>query len=448
MRHRFVFSKILVAALFVAGTAYAQSPDADPTAVPAVEQPATPFVAGFRGALYAGDLAGARAMAEAALGNDADDETARFAVGAAQFLGAVEGLGQGFYRHGLGNRFQARPGGMSALPMLRLPVPPNSDPDELTYRGLREILSDFATDLAEAERTLADVGEGAIDLPLHLGRVRLDMDADGSGAEHEQLSAVLATLIQPNRRFRPSEAPDPAMMELYVDFDQSDALWLQSYANVLMGLSEFILAHDWEDAFDATFPGLFPMPSAPNGGLNESLDAASGQSPPFLDRAEMAMVADLIAFIHLMHWDVAEPERMARVLAHFEAMVALSRENWERILAETDDHAEWLPGPHQTGALPGATVSQDAVDGWHLALDEIEAVLAGRKLLPHWRFDGRGINLRRLFLEPRTFDLLLLIQGAGAIPYLEEGDLTTGETWGDINRLLDNELMGYAIWFN
>jgi hypothetical protein len=165
------------------------------------------------------------------------------------------------------------------------------------------------------------------------------------------------------------------------------------------------------------------------------------------DYAMYPTFADLIAFIHLLHWPVVVPERMQSVLAHLEAIPPLSRENWTRIQAETDNSKEWLPNPRQTGFLPGVTVTQEQIDGWMLLLDEVEALLKGEKLLPHWRFDN-GINLRRLFLEPTTFDVVLLFQGSAALPYLEEGELSTGVTWQRIGGLIGGNFIGYAIWFN
>ena len=92
-------------------------------------------------------------------------------------------------------------------------------------------------------------------------------------------------------------------------------------------------------------------------------------------------------------------------------------------------------------------VTQEQIDGWMLLLDEFEALLKGEKLLPHWRFD-KGINLRRMFLEPTTFEVVLLIQGSAAIPYLEDGILTEGVTWQRIGGLIGGNFIGYAIWFN
>jgi hypothetical protein len=76
-----------------------------------------------------------------------------------------------------------------------------------------------------------------------------------------------------------------------------------------------------------------------------------------------------------------------------------------------------------------------------------EALLQGKKLIPHWRFD-QGVNLRRIFLEPTTFDIVLLIQGAAAIHYLEDGELSTGETWDQITRIFAGDFFRYFVWFN
>jgi hypothetical protein len=142
-----------------------------------------------------------------------------------------------------------------------------------------------------------------------------------------------------------------------------------------------------------------------------------------------------------------EPERLANVLQHFEAVVSLSRLNWKRILAETDNRNEWIPSPTQTGVLPGMTVTQERVDGWQEVLGEFEHILKGTKLIPHWRFD-EGINFRRMLLEPRTFDLVLLIQGSAAVPYLEKGPIIDGARWFEITRVFGGDSLRYFVWFN
>ena len=75
--------------------------------------------------------------------------------------------------------------------------------------------------------------------------------------------------------------------------------------------------------------------------------------------------------------------------------------------------------------------------------------MAGRKLLGHWRVsDGRGINLSRVFTEPRDFDLVLWIQGSAAAPYLEQGDVSRREVWNRLQNVFRGEFIGFAIWFN
>ena len=63
-------------------------------------------------------------------------------------------------------------------------------------------------------------------------------------------------------------------------------------------------------------------------------------------------------------------------------MVRLSRLSWKEILAETDDDREWVPAPKQTSrAIAALPVTQEIVDGWLAVLDDIDAVLDGRKLI-------------------------------------------------------------------
>lgn len=161
-------------------------------------------------------------------------------------------------------------------------------------------------------------------------------------------------------------------------------------------------------------------------------------------------ILDAIAFIHLVRLPAVDRERMKSALGRLERVVSLSRSCWRFILAETDDDREWIPNPKQASIAPNARVTEEMVKGWGDFLDEIEAILAGRKLAPFWRSAGagRGINVRRVFLEPREFDLALWVQGVGAAPYLEEGELSKPETWSRLNRIFGGEFLGFAIWFN
>ena len=60
------------------------------------------------------------------------------------------------------------------------------------------------------------------------------------------------------------------------------------------------------------------------------------------------------------------------------------------------------------------------MQAWHAALQMAEDLLEGRRLLPHFRFADKGINMKRFFDEPQTFDLVLSITGPAIVPYLEQ----------------------------
>ena len=153
--------------------------------------------------------------------------------------------------------------------------------------------------------------------------------------------------------------------------------------------------------------------------------------------------------IHVIRLPVKQPERMRAALAHLESMIALSRESWKYILAETDNDHEWVPNPKQQSVLPGGAVNGNMVEAWMTFLDETDAIFKGKTLIPFWRGgEERGINLRRVFTEPRPFDLVLWVQGTAAAPYLEKGPVTKPETWRRLQNVFRGEFVGFALWFN
>jgi hypothetical protein len=108
-----------------------------------------------------------------------------------------------------------------------------------------------------------------------------------------------------------------------------------------------------------------------------------------------------------------------------------------------------VPGPRQTSLFPQLPVTDETVAGWMSFLDQAEGVLEGRYLIPHWRFDrSQGLNIRRMFEEPRTLDPVLIIAGPGAIPYMEAGPLAPDSTMETGMGLIGGGLLGYFLWFN
>ena len=381
---------------------------------------------------YAGTLARGEAELASLAGQGSD---ARFALGAAQFTRAVERLGQAFYRHGL-----EAPRTM-LIPILRLPVPSNPKPQPLSYDSFRSLLAQFADDLRRADATLAQIGPEDVRLTVDLTRVRLDFDGDGIGGEHESLLAVLAG-IDPRGGANRSRQADVQQPGFPVTFDRGDVAWMRGYANLLAAIAEFWLAHDFEPMFEQTFHLFFPRAGLPYAAVLNEARGKAGQ----MIFTDADMIADAIAFVHLLNWPVREPARLAAALSHLRTVPALSRESWRHILAEGDDDNEWIPNPRQTNRFP-LPVDQGRVDAWLSAMAQFEEVLDGRKLVPHWRFD-KGVNLRRALTAHKTFDLVLWVTGTGLAPFLEDGPVLTSNEWNEITALLEGNFFGYAVWFN
>ena len=458
---------------------------------------ATDFIDTFQIDLYGGRLADAEAAATARLAVTPDDGQARFALGAAQFLTAVEHLVQGLHHYGLRSTYDGF--GLGILPILRLPIPDNPDPAPITYEAFRGLLSRFADDLGVADSTLAGV-TGEADLPLDLTRLKLDFVGDGEAAHKEALASMLAVVIGV-----PFSSDEAAGMP--VAFDASDVLWLRAYCNLLIAIADFPLGYDFREAYRTTFAGIFPKGADflstkvqdeaaamarrlselgvgpdeyipyPGGSSRDDSWKETPEGKRYLEAESLqraldyAGIADLVAFIHLMHWPVADAPRLKDVLTHLEAMSALSRQSWKSILAETDDGGvpsqpaqpgaeqgttavppsptggEWIPNPRQHGALPRMRITPEIVDGWMQFLDQFDGILAGRILLPHWRY-RQGFNLNKMLTEPGPFDPVLMIQGTGIEPYLEDGQIADPAVWSRIMEIFGGNFMRYFIWIN
>lgn len=406
---------------------------------PPKDEPETPPPA-VQKFLVEGKLADGRAAMVELLEATPHDQQAQFSLGVVQFLQAVEGLAQDQYRFGL---LQSR---LRQMPFLRLPVPFNSEPERISYKSARKMIQDFVDDLAVAEATLAKAKTDDVKLPLHFGRIRLDLDGNGEATEEETLWRIFRVL---NGAVQQEDGE-----EFQISFDGGDVPWLRGYCHLLMAMGEVTLAHDWHEAFERTAHLFYPRVKSPYGFLQE-------EGPGPLNGFNPTNFLDVVALVHLINFPVKEPERMQTALSHLEAMIDLSRESWKLIQAETDDDHEWLPNPDQTGVIPNVRVRRDMIDGWHGFLDEMEHLLKGTKLIPFWRGTAGGaiagvvpvnakygINLRRVFTEPQRFDLVMWVQGTGAAPFLEEGERTSPDVWSRLSRVFGGEFFGFAIWFN
>lgn len=359
------------------------------------------------------------------------DNQVRFGLGVLQFVRAVEHLAQNLHRYGLRDLGRQFP-----LPIVRLPLPENPDPEVISYEQWRKLLQSFIDNLAVVNKTLEPIRGSDVKLPLHFAQVRLDLNGDGRAEVDESLWQLLV-------RFNAGAAGQtPAGLEqLVIAFDQADAHWLCGYCHLLSALMEFALLYDAHEQFERTGHLFFARVDGPYDFL------ARGSKVFAWGEAD---IMDLIALIHTTNFPVKDPERGPAILKHLEAVIAESRLSWEAILAETDNDREWIPGPKQQSVVPGVTITPEMVTAWREFLAEADDMLQGKKLIPFWRAsDARvGVNLRKVFTDPQPFDLVLWIQGTGAAPFLEKGPLTTPEAWQRWQRVFRGEFIGFAIWFN
>ncbi len=383
--------------------------------------------------LLEGKLAeGEKALAEV-LAAKPTDAHARYSLGVVQFVRAVERMVQTFHRYGLRSGAE---GGM--LPFARLPIPVNPAPEPIRYADLRALFERWIADLAKAEATLAKVDSADVKLPLHFGLIRLDLNGDGKAEPDERLFRLYSRL----NAAAGGEVTPEAAKEFIIAFDRADVAWLRGYCHLLMAMSEVYLAHDAHELFDHTAPYFYPKAETPFPFLRRSPNADP-------QKFETADFLDAIAFVHLVRFPVQEPARLKSALAHLESMIALSRESWKFILAEADDDHEWVPNTKQHSVIPNGNVTHGMVKGWLEFLDEAKAILKGEKLIPFWRVGAEsGVNLNRVFTDPRTFDLVLWVQGTAAAPYLQNGVCTSAETWNRLQRVFRGEFIGFALWFN
>lgn len=364
------------------------------------------------------------------------DPASAYATGAGEFFTALEILAGGLHRHG----FESPQSFM--LPLMRLPVPDNADPEPLTYEQFRAILVAFRDRLEKSAATLGSVPADAdIGMVIDLTRLGIDLNEDGQIAPDESAAAVMASLS------RGGGAPDAAAPALTFRFDRADGYWLQGYSEFLMAQADFWLAHDFSNTFDGSFHMLFPRANLP---LQDTLVPPDGGMSGGMLSSEWR-IADFISLVHLVNWQVVEPERRQSARRHLMEMIRLSREDWKAIRAETDNDREWLPGPQQKGASPltGLDVGEQQVQAWLAALAMAEDLLEGRTLLPHFRIADKGINMKRFFDEPKPFDLVLSITGPAIAPYLERGKILTSEEFDQIQRQFGGAgFLTFALWFN
>jgi hypothetical protein len=377
----------------------------------------------------------------ATLSAEASEPEAVFAYSAVELLAAVEQLGHGFYAHGLS--FEA--GRNVGIPFLRMPVPNNPDPLPTKAEDVRRILETFHGRLAAIDARLEKIGDKEFKTVIPLGAANLDFIGQGKPEELIRFGPFFRRASGTDRPAVGDPAAGSDNVPFVVAFDQTDALWLRAYTHLLRGLADILLAHDGGELFGATGQLFFTRADT----AFARLVAERGIKRTGF---EAEQIADLIALVHGVDLPVTDPARLARAREELLAMVRLSRATLASAAAETDDDREWLPSPAQNSVF-GLRLNTEQSAAWSGVLAEFEALLEGKKLLPHWRFAAKGegnygINLRRVFEESRRTDLIGYAQGAAALPYFETGSTTSLATWRELVRVFGGNFLGYALWIN
>lgn len=357
------------------------------------------------------------------------DSAERFSLATLQALDGLQRFVAGLGDLGI-NPELAR----SGIPFFRVAAPP-AEPASIgvaTPEKVAGLFRNLHASLRQANATLAAMDEEPFGVQVNASQARMDIDGDGTVASNEMLLASLGRPLG-------LAAHDPAGADILIRFDNADAAWLKGYTHFLSGLLEVLTAYDWMPVWNQCAHVVFrdPQPMPPI-----AQPTAPGR------RREMTQAMDMIAALHEMRLDLVRPDGLRNARDEFRAMVGCSRICWQRVLSETDDEQEWLPSPAQTGP-GGARITLPQIEGWHQVLDEMEAILAGQKLLAHWRMKpGTGINIDKLVNSPPRLDLVLLVQGSALLPYLEEGPTSDQSTWRTLLQPFGPGFARFAIWSN
>jgi len=389
-----------------------------------------------RGALYAGQFdAGLEKLKPLAA---ADDPEAWFGIGALRFTQSIEGVVQALYRHGFA--VPNAPAILGSSPQVFLPTNPNPEP--LDYEGVRGILSDFVAGLDEAHSALLTAGQAG-DYVIEINPLLVHVDANGDGKvdDYESLAGLFAMVNATSieELLAPPVPGGPSKFE-FIGFDRADAFWLAGYSQVLAAQADFLLAHDFSEFTNSLFHRLFPKAGFP------MQDYAAG-GMMMLDPETDTAIADLVAGIHTLDWSVIDPARFKGVRDRMLAVLEHSHQNWDAILDETDNNHELVPSPKQTAIFPGTAVDEAKVAAWLVTLEKARDVLEGRLLLPHWRFK-QGFDLKAYFETATETDLVMILTGLGAVPFLKTGPVASQADFRAIEEAFGSDWLGYAFWFN
>lgn len=358
----------------------------------------------------------------------APTDTDRFALGGVRFLSAVEAALQLRYSAGMTDR-------TGMLPFLRLPLADNPTPVPFQPAMISDLFRTVDAKLVLARQPLAAIPDSSdFTLDINFADLWFDINANQTRDQGEDALAVLGPMLLGWQW----DSRDPATPAPAVKFDAADAAWLSAYTHLLQGISDMVLAYDPTEPIDRIQK------------THEKMRSLGGVSPSFITGAggdgldELDVIAIIIASLQ----QAPDAPRMTSAQTHFLSMIADNRRFWAAVAQETDNAAEWLPNDKQQSAL-GVTLPPGTGAVWLSVLDDAEGLLNGTKLAPYWRQEGAaGVNIAKVFTDPRPADLAGWIQGWAAAPYLENGTLVNAQNWIAFEQMMGGEAMMLSFYLN
>ena len=320
------------------------------------------------------------------------------------------------------------------LPILRLPVPANPNPDPFEASMITEMFSELTKDLDASRAALAQIPEGANPLiDLNLIDLWFDINMNDTRDAGEGLMEFAGDIMRVD--VQPDESA--SIPTFLIRFDTADVAWLTAYTELLSGFSELVIA------FDPTEPIARVL------GANDKMAGILGGTQP-LNAMDMQFGSwvDQFAMVYGALNQQPDPEHTRAAHAHFLNMIDANRDFWALLPQETDDTREWIPNLSQTAAL-GFDMPGETGPLWQSILADGEAILNGELLVSYWRIaPAGGVNVKKLFLDPPKVDIVDWVQGSGLLPYLERGPVATSESIRQFENLVGGRSVMFTFLLN
>lgn len=353
----------------------------------------------------------------------APDPSQRFALGAVRFLRAIEVTLQTRWQLGIN---AAR----TELPILRLPVTPNPDPQPFAPEAIEALFAQLVADLDAARAPLTTIADGdAVSVAIPLWDLWFDINMNGTRDEGEALMNVAGSVLTGRAMTRDA---DPVVV-----FDTADAAWLAGYTHFLSAFAELVLAFDPTDQIARVAEA------------SEKMDLLAADTP-WRNAMDMqfGQQIDRLAMVYFSLRQQPDGVHTSAAREHLLQMIAHNRVFWQRVRIEDDDNREWIPNDAQAQAL-GLRVPPGTGERWLAVLDDAEALLNGDKLIPFWRMRaGAGLNLRRMLEDPVPVDLAEWAHGIGLLRFAEEGEVIARDNWLDFARLVRGNEVLFVVFLN